>query len=135
MDGALESKGSDIAVCVTILRLAGIQNELLEAFNHILRPLDEKTACILVKSVKTLSPGRCVEYYLDLPNTTNLQDLRRDFKVLGRQFTAEVAVQLDTYSRKHKRLTVFDMDSTLIQQEVIDEIARHAGVVDKVSVS
>ena len=31
-------------------------------------------------------------------------------------------------------MVVFDMDSTLIQQEVIDEIARHAGVVDQVSV-
>lgn len=36
--------------------------------------------------------------------------------------------------RKNKRLVIFDMDSTLIQQEVIDEIARHAGVVDAVSV-
>ena len=33
---------------------------------------------------------------------------------------------------KHKRLVVFDMDSTLIQQEVIDELAREAGVVDQV---
>lgn len=33
---------------------------------------------------------------------------------------------------RHKRLVVFDMDSTLIQQEVIDELAREAGVVDQV---
>ena len=35
---------------------------------------------------------------------------------------------------QHKRLIIFDMDSTLIQQEVIDEIARFAGVMDQVSV-
>jgi phosphoserine phosphatase SerB len=34
---------------------------------------------------------------------------------------------------RHKRLIVFDMDSTLIQHEVIDEIAKYAGVVDKVA--
>ena len=33
---------------------------------------------------------------------------------------------------RHKRLVVFDMDSTLIQQEVIDELAREAGVVEQV---
>ncbi len=37
-------------------------------------------------------------------------------------------------SYQHKRLVIFDMDSTLIQQEVIDEIARFAGVMDQVSV-
>ncbi len=37
--------------------------------------------------------------------------------------------------RKSKRLVVFDMDSTLIQQEVIDEIAKHAGVVGEVAVN
>ena len=34
----------------------------------------------------------------------------------------------------HKRLALFDMDSTLIQQECIDEMARLVGVVDEVSV-
>jgi len=34
--------------------------------------------------------------------------------------------------RHNKRLVVFDMDSTLIQQEVIDELARYAGVYDQV---
>jgi phosphoserine phosphatase len=35
--------------------------------------------------------------------------------------------------RRSKRLVVMDMDSTLIQQEVIDELARRYGVYDKVS--
>ncbi|OZJ01716.1 hypothetical protein BZG36_05312 [Bifiguratus adelaidae] len=45
----------------------------------------------------------------------------------------DVNWQLDNVFRSHKRLAVFDMDSTLIQQEVIDEIARDAGIVDKVA--
>eukprot|EP00835_Amoeboradix_gromovi_P002518 NODE_145_length_17646_cov_0.204536.p1 type:complete len:709 gc:universal NODE_145_length_17646_cov_0.204536:11004-8878(-) len=34
--------------------------------------------------------------------------------------------------RKQRRLIIFDMDSTLIEQEVIDELAREYGVFDKV---
>ncbi|KAL2913428.1 Phosphoserine phosphatase [Polyrhizophydium stewartii] len=45
----------------------------------------------------------------------------------------DIAVQRDSVFRRHKRLFVFDMDSTLIQQEVIDQIAAHAGVGDRVS--
>ena len=42
----------------------------------------------------------------------------------------EVAIQRDDVFRRHKRLVVFDMDSTLIKQEVIDEIARHLDSVN-----
>jgi phosphoserine phosphatase len=35
--------------------------------------------------------------------------------------------------RKHKRLVVFDMDSTLIRQECIDELAREHGVYDGIA--
>lgn len=49
------------------------------------------------------------------------------------EWMVEVVFQPDTVFRKHKRLAVFDMDSTLIQQEVIDEIARKLGVEAQVS--
>jgi phosphoserine phosphatase len=45
----------------------------------------------------------------------------------------QVAIQKHDIFRRYKRLAIFDMDSTLIQQEVIDEIARRLGVQDKVS--
>ena len=37
------------------------------------------------------------------------------------------------FHKDQKTLIVFDMDSTLIQQEIIDELARYAGVYDRVS--
>lgn len=40
---------------------------------------------------------------------------------------AQVVLQPESVYRRHKRLAVFDMDSTLIQQEVIDEIAAELG--------
>ncbi|HWI16734.1 MAG TPA: phosphoserine phosphatase SerB [Vicinamibacterales bacterium] len=45
----------------------------------------------------------------------------------------DVAFQHDSIFRRNRRLVAFDMDSTLIQGEVIDELARHAGVGDRVS--
>lgn len=50
-----------------------------------------------------------------------------------RQWDVQLVFQRDTVFRRYKRLCVFDMDSTLIQQEVIDEIARKLGVEDEVS--
>lgn len=45
----------------------------------------------------------------------------------------DIAFQEDNIYRRNRRLICFDMDSTLIQTEVIDELARKAGVYDKVS--
>ena len=50
-----------------------------------------------------------------------------------REWNCEIIVQQSTIYRRHKRLAVFDMDSTLIQQEVIDEIASFVGLKDAVS--
>jgi phosphoserine phosphatase len=45
----------------------------------------------------------------------------------------DIAWQRDNIYRRIRRLVAFDMDSTLIQHEVIDELAREAGVYDKVA--
>ena len=44
----------------------------------------------------------------------------------------DVAFQHDSIFRRNRRLVAFDMDSTLIQGEVIDELARLAGAGDEV---
>jgi phosphoserine phosphatase len=45
----------------------------------------------------------------------------------------DIALQHDTPHRTNRRLFAFDMDSTLIQGEVIDELAKLAGVGEQVS--
>jgi phosphatidate phosphatase PAH1 len=65
----------------------------------------------------------------------DMSALRTELIGLSASYSTDVALQRDDVFRKNKRLVVFDMDSTLIYQEVIDEIARYAGVVDKVAVS
>jgi len=93
-------------------------------------------------SWKVLEPGasepRVVEVQLALqrPVGVRVQDLRQhaDVTAFEQQNSVSVAaIQSNSVFRTHKRLAVFDMDSTLIQQEVIDEIARKVGVVAEVS--
>ena len=45
----------------------------------------------------------------------------------------DIAVQEDNVYRRSRRLVCFDMDSTLIEQEVIDELAQAAGVGEQVA--
>jgi phosphoserine phosphatase len=59
--------------------------------------------------------------------------LRATLMALTREFDVDIAFQHDTVFRRSRRLVAFDMDSTLIQTEVIDELARLAGVGDQVA--
>lgn len=47
---------------------------------------------------------------------------------IASEMDVDVAYQEDNIFRRHRRLVVFDMDSTLIEAEVIDELAMEAGV-------
>ena len=52
---------------------------------------------------------------------------------IASELDVDVAYQEDNIFRRHRRLVVFDMDSTLIEAEVIDELAKEAGVGDEVA--
>ncbi|MCB2788942.1 phosphoserine phosphatase SerB, partial [Listeria monocytogenes] len=47
------------------------------------------------------------------------------------ELNVDIAFQQDSVFRRNRRLAVFDMDSTLIEAEVIDELAKAAGVGEK----
>nr|WP_153767987.1 phosphoserine phosphatase SerB [Endozoicomonas sp. OPT23] len=49
------------------------------------------------------------------------------------ELTMDVVVQQESVYRRHRRLAVFDMDSTLIKAEVIDLLADEAGIGHKVA--
>lgn len=51
---------------------------------------------------------------------------------LSSELSMDFSFQLDNMYRRMRRLICFDMDSTLIETEVIDELAMRAGVGDKV---
>jgi phosphoserine phosphatase len=76
-------------------------------------------------------PG-CVELRLQ-GAPTDPQALRSQLLAAAGELNADVTLQLDDLCRRHRRLAVFDMDSTLIQAEVIDELAKAAGVGERVA--
>ncbi|MGM0634413.1 MAG: phosphoserine phosphatase SerB [Pseudomonadota bacterium] len=59
--------------------------------------------------------------------------LRAEFLTIAQELNVDIAFQQDSVFRRNRRLVVFDMDSTLIDAEVIDELARAAGVGDQVA--
>ncbi|MFT4071933.1 MAG: phosphoserine phosphatase SerB [Dysgonamonadaceae bacterium] len=58
----------------------------------------------------------------------NIEEMRREFLELSSKLEIDIALQEDNIYRRMRRLICFDMDSTLIQTEVIDELADRAGV-------
>ncbi|MET0344125.1 MAG: phosphoserine phosphatase SerB [Polyangiales bacterium] len=73
------------------------------------------------------------EFLLSGPVGEAERALRTGLVALREKFRCDLALQRETLTRRNKRLIVMDMDSTLIQQEVIDELAVTLGVQDKVS--
>src|SRR5581483_4615824 len=61
------------------------------------------------------------------------QTLRASFLQLSHELGIDIAIQPESEFGRPRRLIVFDMDSTLIQAEIIDELAKMKGVGDEVS--
>lgn len=58
--------------------------------------------------------------------------MRAEFLATAHALRIDIAFQRESIFRRNRRLFAFDMDSTLIQGEVIDELAKMAGVGDQV---
>ena len=69
----------------------------------------------------------CVEFSVR-GTPSDLEQLRSDFLHIAGEMNVDIAFQEDSIFRRNRRLVVFDMDSTLIDAEVIDELALEAGV-------
>ena len=59
--------------------------------------------------------------------------MRAAFLSIANERNLDIAFQRDSAYRRNRRLVVFDMDSTLIRSEVIDELATEAGVGEQVA--
>lgn len=65
-------------------------------------------------------------------NPADRSDISRRFLEIASAHNVDISFQEDSVFRRTRRLICFDMDSTLIETEVIDELAIRAGVGDKV---
>lgn len=61
------------------------------------------------------------------------QQLHAELLKLSSEMDIDCSFQRDNMYRRMRRLICFDMDSTLIQEECIDELARKHGVYDQVA--
>lgn len=59
--------------------------------------------------------------------------MRAEFLAAAQELSVDIAFQRESIFRRNRRLFAFDMDSTLIQAEVIDELAKMAGVGEQVA--
>jgi phosphoserine phosphatase len=86
----------------------------------------------LQKSSTNKNTVACVQLSLsgDVKDVTRMH---AEFLHISQEMDLDVAVQEDNLYRRSRRLVCFDMDSTLIQAEVIDELAKNAGVGQQVA--
>ncbi|GFI12607.1 phosphoserine phosphatase SerB2 [Muribaculaceae bacterium] len=73
----------------------------------------------------------CVEFSVR-GNPSDVTAMRARFLEISQMEEFDISLQEDNVFRRCRRLICFDMDSTLIETEVIDELAIRAGVGDRV---
>lgn len=87
-----------------------------------------------VERIKMIARGEFLgmEMWIDLRDA-NLSLLRDDFSEVARRTGMDIIVQPESTFKKRKKVIVFDMDSTIVDGEVIDKMAKLAGVEKKVA--
>ena len=74
----------------------------------------------------------CIEFSLR-GKPADTAAMQKELMNMSQEMAVDFSFQHDDMYRRMRRLICFDMDSTLIQTECIDELAKRAGVGDKVS--
>jgi phosphoserine phosphatase len=79
-------------------------------------------------------PLTAIEFEVSLNLTDeNLKVIQRELAEIAQSNGIDIAVEQSGLTRRAKRIVLLDMDSTLIQQEVIDLLADKCGVGEKVA--
>jgi phosphoserine phosphatase len=112
-----------------VLTIFGDTRTLAEISNI----LGEESANIEMISNLTQHCATCVELTIDVNGVPSLNRLKERLIAKSDELNIDLALQKMEAYRKNKRLVFFDMDSTLIDMEIIDEMARRAGVFKEVS--
>lgn len=95
--------------------------------------LAEENANIEMITNLTRHCASCVELTIDVNGVKNLSELKAKVLAKSHELNIDLALQKMEAYRKNKRLVFFDMDSTLVDMEIIDEMAKRAGVFREVS--
>lgn len=89
---------------------------------------------INIERIDKVSPREfsSMEISTSISKTLDTKSLKEELMKVSTVHRVDVAFLKDNVFRRNKRLIVFDMDSTLIQTEVIDELADLCGVGEEV---
>lgn len=121
----LQSAGSESRLVITLLA----RPLLAAGFSELMGSLAQHH--FNIESIRRLASeafsGFEIAGSLPVPSITFKPELMREALRLG----IDIAIQVDHYLRRYKRLVVFDIDSTLLRQEVIDELGREAGCFEQ----
>jgi phosphoserine phosphatase len=135
LDDWISSQGKDQFI-VTILGRAISANHLARVSAIIAEHglnVDriERLSGRLSLAVHTPDANACVELTVS-GDSSSEQSMRAAFLATAHDLKIDIAFQRESIFRRNRRLFAFDMDSTLIEGEVIDELAKLAGVADEV---
>jgi len=88
-----------------------------------------------IERIKMISRGDLLvmEMTIDRKKKTRLEETRERLLAAGEKIGVDVVVQPESNARLRKRLVVFDMDSTIVDAEIIDELAKACGVGKQVA--
>ncbi len=98
------------------------------AIAELSKVLAEENANIEMISSASHHAARSYEMILNISTVSSVDRLKSRMLAKSRELNVDLAVQRLTAYRKNKRMICFDMDSTLVEMEGIDEMARKAGV-------
>lgn len=100
---------------------------VVTAFNLNIDSIKRLTGRLPLEEVAIESVRSCIELSVrgDLKNK---KDFSKKLMSLSAELGIDISFQQDDLFRRNRRLICFDMDSTLIKTEVIDELADRAGV-------
>ena len=103
----------------SVTRILASQDLNIDAIKRLTgrQPLDESK----------LGVRACIEFSLR-GTPKNLEEMQKELMRLSSELEVDFSLQRDNMYRRMRRLICFDMDSTLIQTECIDELAERAGV-------
>ena len=88
-----------------------------------------------IEAISSLSHQglRSVEMILNVNGSSGVGKLKQRIMFKSREIGIDLALQKMEAYRKNKRIVFFDMDSTLVDMELIDEMARRGGVYREVA--
>jgi phosphoserine phosphatase len=135
LDDWISSQGKDQFI-VTILGRAISANHLARvsaiiAEHRLNVDRIERLSGRLSLAVHTPDANACVELTVS-GDSSSEQSMRAAFLATAHDLKIDIAFQRESIFRRNRRLFAFDMDSTLIEGEVIDELAKLAGVAGEV---